>query len=115
MDLLAAVLVGGLYAGAFYLLLDRSVVRLVIGLVLLGQATNLLVFTAAGVTRARPPLVAEGALQPTPPVTDPLPQALILTAVVISFGMLAFALVLVHRTHRRVGLEDVDALGETDA
>jgi multicomponent Na+:H+ antiporter subunit C len=48
------------------------------------------------------------------PVADPLPQALILTAIVISFGVLAFALALVHRTHQSIGTDDLDEMRSTD-
>ncbi len=114
METIMAVVVGWLYAAGLYMLLRRSVVKLVIGLAILGHATNLLIFTAGGLTRARPPLVPEGALQPQPPFADPLPQALILTAIVISFGVLAFALALVHRAYQTVGTDDLDAMKATD-
>ncbi|MCK6620756.1 MAG: Na+/H+ antiporter subunit C [Calditrichaceae bacterium] len=114
MELLLAIVIGGLYAAAIYSLLRRSIVKLVIGLILLGHATNLLIFTAGGLTRARPPIVAEGALALTPPYADPLPQALILTAIVISFGVVAFTLVLVKRAYKTVGTEDLDDMRGTD-
>jgi multicomponent Na+:H+ antiporter subunit C len=115
MALLLAVTVGVLYACGVYLLLRRSLVKLVIGLVLLGHAANLLIMAAAGVTRGRPPLVAEGAAALLPPYADPLPQALILTAIVIGFGLQAFALVLLKRAHQAVGTDDLDAMRATDA
>lgn len=114
MNLVLALVVGSLFAGGLYMLLRRSIVKLIIGLALLSHAGNLLIFTAAGVTRGRPPLIAEGATVPAPPFADPLPQALILTAIVISFGVLAFALVLVHRTHQSVGSDDLDDMKATD-
>lgn len=114
METLMALVVGWLYAAGLYMLLQRSVVKLVIGLAILGHATNLLIFTAGGLTRARPPLVPEGATAPAVPFADPLPQALILTAIVISFGVLAFALVLVHRAYQTVGTDDLDAMKATD-
>jgi multicomponent Na+:H+ antiporter subunit C len=108
-----AFLVGGLFAAGVYMLLRRSMVKLIIGLVLISQASNLLIFSAAGLVRDRAPIVpADGS---APPVTaDPLPQALVLTAIVISFGVLAFAMVLVQRTHLAVGTSDVDALKGSD-
>ncbi len=114
MEILLAFLIGGLYAAGLYLMLGRSIGKLIVGLVLLGQAANLLIFTAGGLTRARPPIVPEGALQPQQPFADPIPQALILTAIVIGFGVLAFALVLVDRTFQRVGTYDVDDMTSTD-
>lgn len=114
METLMAIVVGGLYAAGLYLILRRSIVKLIIGLVLLSQAANLLIFTASGLTRGRPPLVPGGASSPPEPYADPLPQALILTAIVISFGVLAFTLVLVKRAYQTVGKEDLDEMRSTD-
>ena len=115
MTALLAIVVGVLYSAGLYMMMRRSIVKLIIGLALLGHAGNLLIFTAGGLTRGAPPLVPEGASAPTSPVADPLPQALILTAIVISFGVLAFALVLIQRAHRVVGSDDIDAITTTDA
>jgi multicomponent Na+:H+ antiporter subunit C len=114
MDSLLAFVIGGLYAAGIYLLLRRSLVHLIIGLSLLGNAANLLIFTVGGLTRGRPPLVPEDAQQPQPPFADPLPQALILTAIVIGFGVLAFALVLAYRAYQAVGSDDLDDMKTTD-
>ena len=95
-------------------MLGRSIGKLIVGLVLLGQAANLLIFTAGRLTRARPPIIPEGALQPQVPFADPIPQALILTAIVIGFGVLAFALVLVDRTFQTLGTYDIDSMTSTD-
>ncbi|MBX3025259.1 Na+/H+ antiporter subunit C [bacterium] len=114
MALLLAVTVGVLYACGVYLMLRRSLVKLIIGLVLLGHAANLLIVGAAGITHGRPPLVAEGATALLPPYADPLPQALVLTAIVIGFGVQAFALVLLKRAYQAVGSDDLDAMRSTD-
>jgi len=111
---LLAFVVGVLYAGGLYMLMRRSIVKLIIGLALLSHAGNLLIFTAAGITRGSPPLVPEGMMALQTPYADPLPQALVLTAIVISFGVLAFALVLVHRTHQMLGTDDIDDMKTTD-
>jgi multicomponent Na+:H+ antiporter subunit C len=103
-----ALVVGGLYAAGFYLLLRRSPVRVIVGLAFLSHAAHLLIFVSAGLTRGRPPLVAEGATAPAAPFADPLPQALVLTAIVISFALLAFALVLFYRTHQEARSDDLD-------
>jgi multicomponent Na+:H+ antiporter subunit C len=104
-----ALTVGVLYATGVYMMLRRSVVKLLIGIALLSHAANLLVFSAAGVERGRPPIVdaGGGSLERT---ADPLPQALVLTAIVIGFGVLAFAVALVHRAHQETGTDDVDRL-----
>ena len=70
---------------------------------LLGTAANLLLFVAGGLTPAEPAIVPEGALAPDEVVANALPQALILTAIVISFALLAFALVLAVRAYRDLG------------
>ncbi|MFG0335881.1 MAG: Na+/H+ antiporter subunit C [Maioricimonas sp. JB049] len=113
MEILLAITVGGLYATGLYMMLRRSVVKLLIGLGLLSHAANLLLFTAGGLVRGRPPIVPQGATQPAGLVADPLPQALILTAIVISFAVLAFALVLIYRTYQTVGTDDLHELKAT--
>lgn len=114
MEMVLAAVTGGLYAAGLYLMLRRSVARLVIGLSLIGHAANLLIFSAAGMTRARPPIVPEGALRPDPPFADPVPQALILTSIVLGFAILAFAMVLIKRAYQTVGTDDLDAMRSTD-
>jgi multicomponent Na+:H+ antiporter subunit C len=111
--LLAAV-IGVLYAAGFYLVMRRSMVKLVLGLALLGHAANLLIFTVGRLSRDGAPIVAQGAERLVPPHADPVPQALILTAIVIGFGVQAFALVLVKRAYRETGTDDLDALRATD-
>lgn len=115
MEILFALLVGVLFAAGTWLMTRRSTLRLAVGLGLLGHAANLLVFTAGGPLRRNPPLIPEGADRPPPPFADPLPQALILTAIVIGFGVLAFVLVLVHRTYRETGTDDLERLRGNDA
>ena len=111
MEVLLAVAAGVLYASGTYLMLRRRLAQLIIGLGLLSNGTNLLIFTAGGLTRARPPVVVAGAQRLVPPYADPVPQALVLTAIVIGFGLLAFSLVLVHRVHETTGTDDVDEVG----
>jgi multicomponent Na+:H+ antiporter subunit C len=111
MEVLLALASGILYAVGIYLMLRRRLAQLIIGLGLLSNGTNLLIFTAGGLTRAHPPVVPEGADRLVPPYADPVPQALILTAIVIGFGLLAFALVLADRVHATAGTDDVDEIG----
>jgi multicomponent Na+:H+ antiporter subunit C len=114
MEIVLAVVTGALYATGLYLMLRRSVVRLVIGLSLISHAANLLIFSAAGMTRARPPIIPEGAVRPEAPFADPVPQALILTSIVLGFAILAFAMVLIKRAYQTVGTDDLDAMRSTD-
>jgi len=111
MELLLALASAVLYAAGIYLMLRRRLVQLIIGLGLLSNGTNLLIFTAGGLTRGRPPVVPDGAQSLVEPYADPVPQALVLTAIVIGFGLLAFSLVLAHRVHATVGTDDVDDVG----
>ncbi len=114
MELILSILVGVLFAAALYTMLRRSIVRLAIGLTLLSHAANLLIFTVSGVSRAGTPIVPEGREVPIIGSSDPVPQALILTAIVISFGVLAFLLVLVKRVYQTVGSDDSDDLTSTE-
>jgi multicomponent Na+:H+ antiporter subunit C len=111
---LMAFVVGGLYAAGFYLMMRRSIVKLIIGLAVLSHATNLLIFLMGGMIRGRPPVIPAAAERMTGTFADPLPQALILTAIVIGFGVQAFAVVLIRRTHQTVGTDDLDELQTTD-
>ena len=108
MELLLAIVAGALYATGLYLMLRRRLAQLIIGLGLLSNGSNILILAAVGVTRGRPPLVAAGA--PVGPIADPVPQSLILTAIVIGFGVLAFSLVLAHRVHQSTASDDIDAI-----
>ncbi|HXH08315.1 MAG TPA: Na+/H+ antiporter subunit C [Alphaproteobacteria bacterium] len=112
MEFALALVIGGLYAAGIYMLLRRTLVKLLIGLVLLSNGANLLIFTAAGLKRGSPPVIPPDANELTTPVADPLPQALILTAIVISFAVTAFALVLGYRFYKTVGIVDLDQLRE---
>ena len=105
-----AILVGVLVAASVYLMLARNVLRFLFGLVLLSNAANLTIFAAGRLTRAAPPLVPEDLAAPAETVANALPQALILTAIVIGFGLLAFALVLVYRGYQVLGTLDSDAM-----
>jgi len=115
MTILVAVIIGVLYATGIYLMLRRNIVKLIFGLILLGHAANLLIFTVGGLVRARPPLAAPGLDAPPPGVADPLPQALVLTAIVIGFALTAFFAVLVKRVFAVTGTDDTDALKATES
>ncbi len=114
MNVLLAIVTGGLFGAGVFMLLRRNPFRLIVGLALLANAINLLIFTAAGLTRARPPLIPTGAEIPPENMADPLPQALILTAIVISFGLLAFTIVLFSRTFETLKVNDFAEMKERD-
>lgn len=107
MEFLFALTAGVLYAAGIYLMLRRRLAQLIIGLGLLTNGTNILIFTSGGLTRTNPPVLPANAERFVEPYADPVPQSLILTAIVIGFGVLAFALVLAHQVHRASGSDDV--------
>jgi multicomponent Na+:H+ antiporter subunit C len=105
-----AILVGWLFAAAVYLMLSRSLVRYLFGLVLIGNAANLAIFISGRLTRGEPAIVPQGLSAPAAIMANALPQALILTAIVIGFGLLAFAFVLAYRAYEELGTVDTDAM-----
>jgi multicomponent Na+:H+ antiporter subunit C len=112
-EALLALMAGVLYGTGIYLMLRRRLAQLIIGIGLLSHGSNLLILTAAGVTRGRPPLAAgNGAVALAEAFADPVPQSLILTSIVIGFGVLAFALVLAHRVHQWAGTDDIDEIAQ---
>lgn len=114
MNILLALLIGVLFGAAIYMILRRSIIKLIIGLMLLSYAANLLIFAVAGAQRAKVPLIPEGASEVAQSVADPLPQALVLTAIVIGFGVMAFTIVLIQQLYQQSGIEDSDELKTTD-
>jgi multicomponent Na+:H+ antiporter subunit C len=92
-----------------YLVLQPGLVRILFGVVLVGNAMNLAIL-AVGRTQGRPPVIPPGAAEALEPMANPLPQALVLTALVISFGLTAFALALIGRVHGTIGTLDVRAV-----
>jgi multisubunit Na+/H+ antiporter MnhC subunit len=116
MDTMFVVMVGALITASVYMFLARDLPRVLIGFVLLGTAANLGILAAGRVGSMTPPLVASGAQALAAGAANPLPQALILTAIVIGFGLTAFALMLVVKAYGATGTisaEDMtDAEGE---
>ena len=110
MELALAGLVGILVTCSVYLMLSGNMVRFIFALALLSNAVNLVIFAAGRLTYAAPPLVGDGASEPAGVVANALPQALILTAIVIGFGLLAFTLVLVHRANQALGTVEADRM-----
>ena len=94
MTLLVLLAISIVVASAVYLSLSRDLFRVVIGLTMLGAAINLVVFAAGRFATLTPPLLATAEDAQAAAVANPLVQALVLTAIVISFALLCFALVL---------------------
>src|SRR6218665_676736 len=110
MDYVLAALVGCFVALGVYLLLSRSVIRMLLGMVVLGNGVNLLIFTAGRLTRGIAPIVPPGLDRPDGAFANPLPQALILTAIVIGFAMFSFLLVLAYRAYRAMETDDTERM-----
>ena len=110
MELLLILVIGLLYTGGVYLILRRSMVKLLLGIMLLGSATNILIFVLGGIVKGKPPVMnsTQSVLDST--YADPVPQALILTAIVISFALTAFAIVLLKRVYALLETDDLDNL-----
>lgn len=107
MESIMVILVGILVAVATYLILSRSILRVILGTAVLSHAVHLLILTMGGLKKGGVPLLG----QSDGPYTDALPQALILTAIVISFAVTAFVLVLAYRMYKTNGTDDLSKLG----
>lgn len=110
MDYVLAALIGCFIALGVYLLLSRSVIRMLLGMTIFGNGVNLLIFTAGRLTREVAPIIPSGLYQPEGPIANPLPQALILTAIVIGFAMFSFLLVLAFRAYQSLNADDTDTM-----
>jgi multicomponent Na+:H+ antiporter subunit C len=110
METLFAILIGLFFAAAIYLMLSKHTVRILLGIVLLGNAVNLLLFTTGRLTREVPPIIPNGMDALPAGAANPLPQALILTAIVISFSFFAFLLVLTYRAYQELGTDNTDEM-----
>ncbi len=104
MEALVATGIGLLVAAGVFLLLRERSFSVVLGLTLLSHAVNLLIFAGGRLTIGAPPLILPGYQR----FTDPLPQALVLTAIVISFGMSAYVIALALRAKGETGTDHVD-------
>lgn len=107
MEALLSVAIGVIFGTSVYLMLRGSILRLAIGFVLMAHGANLLLFTMGGLRKGSIPILGITAPEG---FTDPLVQALILTAIVISFGVTAFLLVVVFRIHQEEGTDATDDL-----
>ncbi|MFT6932748.1 MAG: multicomponent Na+:H+ antiporter subunit C [Paracoccaceae bacterium] len=110
MELLIALMVGVLVATSVYLMLARNLIRFIFGLILISNAANLIIFVSGRLTSVVPPLIPYGADAPIGDVANALPQALVLTAIVIGFGLFAFALTLVYRGYQSLGTLNSDEM-----
>jgi multicomponent K+:H+ antiporter subunit C len=111
MEFALASAIGVLTAAGVYLLLRARSFDVILGLTFLSYATNLLIFSAGRLVVGKPPVLREGVAATLAQHTDPLPQALVLTAIVISFAMTAVLIVIAMRSRSDNGDDQVDAGG----
>lgn len=114
MEFILAIIVGLLYASGVYLMMRRSFVKLIIGLTMLGNGANLLIFLLGRIVKGQPPIIGSLDKVIQEAYADPVPQALILTAIVIGFGLQSFAIVLIRRVYKVVKTDDLDKINSTD-
>jgi multicomponent Na+:H+ antiporter subunit C len=111
MEILMSVTIGILFSIGTYLILSRTLLRIVLGTSLLTHGVHLLLLTMAGLKTGAPPLLGEAAST----YVDPLPQALILTSIVINFGVTSFFCVLAYRAYKTLGTDDIEQVrGQPD-
>lgn len=111
MEILMSIVVGILFTCAVYLMLSKSLLRIIIGTGLLSHGAHLLLLTMSGLKTGAAPVLTEGITN----YTDPLPQALVLTAIVISFGVTAFFLVLAYRAYQELGTDNMEQMRGTES
>ena len=114
MDILLSIVTGLLYAVGLYLLLHKGRTKMIIGIMVLGYASNLFIFIVARLTRGLPALILPGDSVMLSEYADPIPQAFVLTAIVIGFGIQAFAIVLLRQVYLKTGTSNMDELNLTD-
>ncbi|MEK3807383.1 MULTISPECIES: Na(+)/H(+) antiporter subunit C [unclassified Metabacillus] len=110
MEILMSIVAGILFMAATYLMLSKSLLRIIIGTGLLSHGAHLLILTMGGLKKGAAPLLGEEASS----YVDPLPQALILTAIVISFGVTSFFLTMAYRAYQELGSDNMDQLRGND-
>jgi multicomponent Na+:H+ antiporter subunit C len=114
MNLIISLILGTLFSASVFLMFQKSFFKLIIGVILFGYATIFFVFSVGGITKNAPPILSENATSVSG-LADPLPQALTLTAIVISIGVQLFVIVLLKKVYAGVGTEDLDELNTTDS
>lgn len=110
MELIMAVLAGILFTTGVYNLLQKQLLRIIIGTALISHGAHLFILTMGELKTGAPPVLTEGVEN----YTDPLPQALILTSIVISFGVTSLLLVLAYRAAKINGTDNMEELRGTD-
>lgn len=110
MAFVLALLCGFMTAASIYLMLSGNTIRYIFGLVIASNAVNLIIFVAGRLSSTRPPLIPEGAKVPPETVANALPQAFILTAIVIGFALLSFVFILFYRAYQATGTVETEKM-----
>ncbi|MBP1996952.1 Na(+)/H(+) antiporter subunit C [Paenibacillus eucommiae] len=106
METFITIIAGILYTVGTYLILNKNLLRIILGITIFSHATHLMLMAVNGLKKGAAPLLGENAAS----YTDPVPQALILTSIVISFALTAFLLVLGYRTYVELGTDNMKQL-----
>ncbi|WP_270179362.1 Na(+)/H(+) antiporter subunit C [Alkalihalobacillus sp. CinArs1] len=106
MEIIMSVLAGLLFTAGVYMMLQKQILKIVIGTALLSHGAHLFIITMGKLNRGNPPILTEDVTK----YADPLPQALILTSIVISFGVTSFLLVLAYRAYQTNGTDNMEKL-----
>lgn len=115
MNLIYAAFIAAIMGCGIYMLLSRQTMRILLGVMLISASVNLVIFLAGRIGPKPPPLIEAGAYTLGPDAANPLPQALVLTAIVIGFSLVAFAAALALQTYRTSGNLDQRALNDAEA
>ncbi|MDZ7824223.1 MAG: Na+/H+ antiporter subunit C [Ahrensia sp.] len=114
MEVAIAILTGAFFFVSIYLMLSHHIIRILLGTAVLSNAVNLTIFATGRITREVPPIIGADAYVPIEGIANPLPQALVLTAIVIAFSFFAFLLVLVFRTYQELETDDTAEMREAE-
>ncbi len=115
MQLLWCFVISVMISIGIYLMLERHFIRFLFGMMIVSTAINLAIFVSGRLTLGMPPLIDAAETIPASGSANPLPQALILTAIVIGFGLLLFTLILAYRATHTFRTADLDHIYEHDA
>lgn len=114
MELLYSIVIAVLVGCGLYLFLQKTLIRVILGALILSNAANLIIFTAGGFRSRLAPMIKSDQNTLTGFEADPLPQALILTAIVIGFAVIAFLLVLSRELYREKGTQSLAKMRDTE-
>lgn len=115
MNLIYSAGIAAIMGCGIYMLLSRHTMRILLGVMLVSAGVNLVIFLAGRIGPNPPPLIEAGAYTLSPDAANPLPQALVLTAIVIGFSLVAFAAALALQTFRTSGTLDQRELNQAEA